>query len=271
MKLEDLLHIDPSEWPEDAREIILAAIDDVSRSEDDRANALIAAGEIVVIDDVIARRLIRAIKEPVMTPRLRGVAAIALGPILEVTDADGFEDEDIYAAVISKKTFASIRETLQAVFEDSDEPKFVRRKALEASVRAPEKWHTSAIRKAYASDDVEWKTTSVFCMGHVRGFEADILAAFDDTAPQVRFEAVRAAGNASVKRAWRRIVELLEAPNTDRDLLLAAIESAASVDPAEAQIVLRRFCGSDDEEIAAVAEAAIEEASIYDMAPDVDD
>ena len=46
----------------------------------------------------------------------------------------------------------------QALF-DSSIPKQVRRRILEASVRAPEDWHQNAIRAAYSSGDKDWMLT----------------------------------------------------------------------------------------------------------------
>jgi hypothetical protein len=54
---------------------------------------------------------------------------------------------------------------------DASVPTDVRRRILEASVRAPQDWHRDAIRAAYASDDDVWRLTAVFCMRSVRGFE----------------------------------------------------------------------------------------------------
>ena len=54
-------------------------------------------------------------------------------------------------------------------------PKELRRRILEASVRAFEPWHPDAIRTAYASSDQEWVLTAVFAMAHIKGFDEQIL------------------------------------------------------------------------------------------------
>ena len=53
--------------------------------------------------------------------------------------------------------------------------KEVKRPILEASVRAPEKWHKNAVAAAYRSKDEDWKLTAVFCMRFIRGFDKQIV------------------------------------------------------------------------------------------------
>jgi hypothetical protein len=66
---------------------------------------------------------------------LRGQAVISLGPVLEQADTDGFENPGDVPIV--QKTFVRIQETLFKLYMDGDVPKEVRRRILEASVRAP--------------------------------------------------------------------------------------------------------------------------------------
>ena len=261
MTLDELLSTESWEWPESARDTILAAMADTTLPEKERAAAISLASDIVVMDDDVARRLIAMLQDPSLAERLRGAAAIALGPILEMADIDGFDDPGEIG--IQQRTFVAICAALRAIHDDPGQPTLVRRRALEASVRAPADWHPAAIRAALAIGDPTWKVTAVFAMGLIRGFETEILAALDDASPEVRHEAVRAAGAASLKAAWKRIVALLDAEDTERDLLIAAIEAAASIDPKRAPSVIRRFRKSPDDDIANAAEAALEEASIF--------
>jgi hypothetical protein len=60
----------------------------------------------------------------------------------------------------------------------------VRRRVLEASVRAPQDWHQEAIREAYSSGDESWRLTAVFCMRFVRGFkDQTFLKGHDEPTP----------------------------------------------------------------------------------------
>ena len=70
-------------------------------------------------------------------------------------DIDGFEDPaDV---PISENKFHEIQEALCNLYLHTDVPKEVRRRILEASVRAPQDWHPDAIREAYASADEPWR------------------------------------------------------------------------------------------------------------------
>lgn len=75
---------------------------------------------------------------------------------------------------ISERTFRRIEKSLRELYMDAQIPWEVRRRILEASVRAPQDWHESAVRSAYASGDDASKLTAVFCMRFVRGFDEQI-------------------------------------------------------------------------------------------------
>jgi hypothetical protein len=186
---------------------------------------------------------------------LRARAAIALGPVLEESDTDGFEDPDDVA--ITQSTFRNIQDSLQKLYFDSSIPKEVRRRILEASVRAPENWHQNAIRAAYSSGDKDWMLTAVFTMRWVRGFDDQILEALKSPDPDIHYEAVEAAGNWGVSAAWSHIEALVQSAATPKPLLLAAIGAVAGIRPAEARETLGELADSDDEEIAEAAQEAI--------------
>ena len=113
-----------------------------------------------------------------------------------------FDDEDELAEPpTTEPMFQRIQATLQEIHADHSVPKEVRRRVLEASVRAPRDWHQDAIREAYSSSDEEWKLTAVFCMGWIRGFDEQILEMLESRNPDIRYEAVRAAGTG----AWTRL------------------------------------------------------------------
>ena len=109
------------------------------------------AGDLVVIDDEIAAALLETALDHDEPEELRGQAAIALGPALE--EVDTLEEE----APISLGVFESTQKALHSGYADASVPKLVRRRMLEASVRAPRDWHAAAVRSAYASDDPEWQ------------------------------------------------------------------------------------------------------------------
>jgi hypothetical protein len=264
--LKALLDIPPWDWPRDAGKMFQKILIDPRAKQSDRLVAAELAGDFTVINDDLADALLAIVGNADEPERLRAKAAISLGPILEHADMDDFEDPD--DVPITERTFHNIQASLKKVYLDNRTPKEVRRRILEASVRAPEAWHPDAIEDAYSKGDGEWMLTAVFSMRWVRGFDDRILAALKSADLEIHYQAIRAAGNWELDAAWPHIVELLNDPDTPRSLLLAAIEAAGSIRPAEAGMILVDLADSDDEEI---AEAASEAMSMAEAASDEED
>ena len=172
-------------------------------------------------------------------------------------DLLSFDEEVLGGKPISEHTFQRIQQSLRARYLEEHVPKEVRRRILEASVRAPADWHRDAIRAAYAREDRDWRLTAVFAMQYVRGFTDEVVASLDDPDEEIRYEAVRAAGNWEVDAAWPHVAALLAPPVTDKPLLLAAIEAAVAIRPREAEPLLADLSDSDDVEIADAASNAM--------------
>jgi len=259
------------EWPEGSGEAIKEVLRDEAATAEDRALAAQLGGDIVVMDDEMAGLLVTLAENAEAPVEVRERAAIALGPVLELCDVDGFDDP--YAEPsITEPVFAHIKDRLQAVYEERSAPKGVRRRALEAAVRAEGDWHRNAIAEAYASDDPEWKLTAVFCMQHLDGFEGQILESLESENPEMRFEAVRAAGGRGVKAAWPQVLAILAAEGDgDKDLLLAAIDAAGSICPEEETDILLELLDSEDEEIADAARDALDSVELGGDDEDLED
>src|SRR6266508_370783 len=254
MDVKALRDIPPWEWPEGAGKMFLDILRGGQPAEADRLLAAELAGDFTVINDELADALLSILRSGDESEALRGQAAISLGPVLEQADMDGFEEAD--GVPIAERTFHRIQESLRKLYMDAGVPKDVRRRILEAAVRAPQDWHREAVRAAYASDDEAWRLTAVFCMRFVRGFDEQILEALDSENPDIHYEAVCAAGNWEVDAAWPHIAALVTSGETDKPLLLAAIEAVASIRPREAAEILDDLTDSDDEAIVeAVSEA----------------
>ena len=254
MDLKTLKDIPSWEWPEGAGKMFLEILRDDQADEDDRLIAVELAGDFTVINDELADALLTIMCNGDETEEMRGTAAISLGPALDQAYIDDFEDPD--DVPITEQTFRRAQETLRKLYVDSHIPKEVRRRILETSVRAPQEWHQNAVRAAYSSGDEAWKLTAVFCMRFVRGFDDQILEALGSQNPDIHYEAVCAAGNWEVDEAWPHIAALLTSEETEKDLLLAAIEAAAFIRPNEAPEIFLDLLDSDDEDIAdAVQEA----------------
>lgn len=175
MDLKALRKTPPWEWPENTGRMLIDVLRDRGAAGPDRLLAAELAGDFTVIGDELANVLVSILRSADESEMLRGKAAISLGPVLEQADTEGFDEPD--EVPITERTFHEIQESLRKLFRDAGVPKDVRRRILEASVRAPQEWHGDAIRGAYASTDEDWKLTAVFCMRFVRGFEREILAA----------------------------------------------------------------------------------------------
>ncbi len=265
MDISQLEEIPPWEWPEDAHEAILAVLKDKNAGTEDRMLAAYLGGDTSVVNDELAQALIATVADPAAAELLRAQAAIALGPALEHADIMGFDDTD--EILIGEDLFEQIQKQLQSLFQDESTPKEVRRRVLEASVRAPMGWHAKAIRQAFDSGDEQWRLTAVFGMQYIEGFEAEILASLDDPDPEVHLEAVTAAGNWELDAAWDQIAALVRDEATDKDLRLAAIDAVATIRPEQADSVYDGLLDHDDPEIVeAVTEAlAMVEAILEDI------
>jgi hypothetical protein len=269
MDLKVLLDTPPWDWPTDAAKMFRKILIDRRAKASDRLIAAELAGDFTVINDELAEALLAIVRNAGEPEQLRARAAISFGPILEQADIDKLDDPEDVA--ITQRTFRNIQDSLRKLYLDSSTPKEVRRRILEASVRAPEDWHRDAIAQAYSSGDKKWMLTAVFAMRWVQGFDIQILEALESTDADIHYEAVQAAGNWELDAAWDRVVELLNDPDTPKPLLLAAIGAAGSIRPSEAGIILVDLADSDDEDIAEAADEAMmmaEGASAYEEEDD---
>ena len=246
LDLKILQNTPPWEWPHDADNRFVAVLLDDLADEADRVVAAELCGDFTVINEDLAEALLSVVRKAHEPETLRAQAAISLGPVLEYAHTEGFDDDDV---PISQSMFLGIQESLHKLYRDTDVPKEVRRRVMEASVRAPQDWHPDAIRAAYSSDDEGWRQTAVFSMGCIRGFNEQILEALESADPEIHYQAVCAAGNWEVEAAWRHVVELVNSKVTDKPLRLAAIEAVASIRPQEAGMILADLSDSDDEDI----------------------
>ncbi|MCA9670559.1 MAG: hypothetical protein KC503_33415 [Myxococcales bacterium] len=255
--LDLLQQTDPIEWPETATEALIAVLGTPTERDDDE---LMLAAQLVtvggVLNDVTAAALCALLDDEGLADEVRAQAALALGPALQEFDEEGEWDfgED---AVLSVETFRLACDTLMEIFADEDQPPLLRRRALEAAVRAPQDWHAEAIANAFAHDDHDWQLTAVFCMRWVPGFETEILEALDSESDLLRGEALLAAGAWEIEAAWPVIEALLVAEDTEKDLRLAAIEAAVGMPTDDADAIFAELVDHHDEEIAAAAADAM--------------
>jgi hypothetical protein len=261
MNLDTLINTPSIEWPEGTGKLLLKTMVDRDATQDDRIIAAELAADISVMDDAMADALVSVTSNPEESEELRATAAISLGPILELfsTHADDPEFPEI---PITEYTFRNVQELLERLYFDKSNSKEVRRRILEAVVHAPEVWHKTAIQEAWASDDKEWKTTAVFAMRWVQGFDEQIMQALQSSDEDIFYEAIKAAGNWGLEAAWPVIVRLLTKSGTPKRLLLAAIEASGNIHPDKAPGLLMGFLDSTDDEIADTAAEAVSLARV---------
>jgi hypothetical protein len=255
MDLKALKNTPPWDWPEDTAEKLVSVLRDEQAAEPDRVLATEIASDFTVVNDGLVEALLALLGSCDESERVRGRAAISLGPILEYADTEGFDDAS--DVPISERTFRRIEESLRELYMDAQIPWGVRRRILEASVRAPQDWHESAVRSAYASGDDASKLTAVFCMRFVRGFDEQIVAELDNRNPGIHLEAVLAAGNWGIEAAWPHVAALIHSGKTPKPLLLAAIEAVPSIRPQEASEILTGLAESADEDIVEAVHEAL--------------
>src|SRR5437867_317118 len=154
MDLSLLKDIPPWDWPRGTGKTLLDILRADRPSESDLLLATELAGDFTVINDELVDALLSILRGGDKPEEVRGRAAISLGPVLEQADTGGFEDADDLP--ITELTFHRIQESLRKLSMDASVPKEVRRRILEASVRAPQDWHQDAVRAAYGSDDEAW-------------------------------------------------------------------------------------------------------------------
>ena len=248
MDLKMLQDIPPWDWPEGASRTLQEILRNHEADASERLLAAELAGDFSVTSDELLEILLSIVQSSKEPEKLRARAVISLGPALEYADEDIF-DEDFDEATITEGMFNKIQDSLQRLYRDAGVPKEVRRRILEASVRAPEEWHRNAVSAAYQQEDEDWKLTAVFCMRFIRGFEDQIVESLESKNPNIHYQAVCAAGIWEVDAAWPHITGLIASAETEKSLLLAAIESTAFIRPQEASEILGDLLEAEDEDI----------------------
>lgn len=272
MNLYDLSDLPSWEWPPDAGAELKAVLTDPDASEPDRLLAVELASTGLVLDDSLSQALLEIVQDSQEPQPLRCRSALALAPVLEEGEMDGFEDPELMD--ITEATFHRIKNSFRTLYHDVRVPPDVRRHVLAAAVRSPDSWHAGAVRAAFHHGEPSWRLTAVSCMQFIPGFEAEILEALESDDPVLLHQALVAAGDQEVAGAWSRIQELVAAAGADpppfldartdiRKVLLAAIEAAVTVNPWETPDLLLPFTDGPDQEISAAATDAISAAEVY--------
>ena len=246
MDLKTLAQTEPYDWPSDSDETILRALRNDQAQDLDRLFAVEVAGYSFGVNDELADALLSILGDPSEPEPLRDQAIASLGPTLEYAEEQGFSK--FSDATISESTFEKIQRSLQSCFGDTGNPKAVRRRALEASVRSPQKWHREAVRSLYASGDEDWKLTAVFCMRWLGGFEEEILEALGSESQSIQREALAAFGELDLGGAGLDLSAAMEAEDVQTGLVQAIISYINRLPAEQAEMLLTSIAMAGDDE-----------------------
>ncbi len=244
----------------------LGALATTLRSTDDAAR-IAALADVDEADDELAAEIL-AVLQSTAAPELRAAAAIALGPTLEVVDADldehGRVDASYGEPVLSQRQFDRVTAALEELCRDPAQPELVRRRALEAAVRSPRPWQVPVVRKAWAGDSLPWRMSAVFAMAYLADvdFSAEIVAAFHSGTPELVREAVFAAGQREVVALRHDIAAIADDEQAQRELRLTAVEALGWLADDEATALLERLSRAQDGDLAETAELALAMAQL---------
>lgn len=270
-KLNQLFAADPWQWPEEASQWILDGL--VNSDPSIRRLACEAASETIDAESAdVLLTLVRKDRDATVAAK----AAAALGPAMEIY-RDDVEFGDEFADSeddLTQENCKDILRCLEAVYRQSDRPKQVRQRCLEAAVRGPGDWQPEAVRDCWNSSDSQWRATAVFCMGFLPNFDAQILSALHDENEKIRCEALRSAGRRGLKQAGDTLVEVAANSQADKDTRIAAVEALARVHPKNSDELLHDLMQVEDKDIAHTANYALQERDLFgvdglDEHPDV--
>jgi HEAT repeat protein len=131
---------------------------------------------------------------------VRSSAAAALGRYVYMGEVDE----------IPQSTQDMIEDRLLTLFQE-DEHELVRRRALESLGYASREEVEPLIAEAYVSGDDLWIASALFAMGRSANpdWSPAVLERLEDTNPDIRFEATRAAGELEIKEAVPTLLDHL--------------------------------------------------------------
>jgi len=164
----------------------------------------------------------------------------------------------------------SVEVAKTATLEVWDNPKEsveVRRRALEAISNCSHHRVPEMIKEAYKSHLPEMQVSAVFAMGRTYDTQwTDIvLKELDNENPQIRYEAVRAAGELELKKSVQQLGKLAR-DDSDREIMLMAIWSLGEIGGDLPTKILTRLAEmaeeSDDDDLIDAIDEAIQTASL---------
>jgi HEAT repeat protein len=270
---EDLA-IFQSEWakiPTVQRRLVMSVLTEVSEGDYtmtfeevaylglDDPDAAVRAGAIEVLwwdmSEATFIKLLQMAEDE--NPLVRSAVMTALARFIEGGEMEEFPMQLAQQAQeVTVRTYNNTREDVE-----------VRRHALEAIAHCSHPQVGDMIREAYYSDDLLLQQSALFAMGRTydEQWSEIVIEELESEQPELRFEAVRAAGELVLEETIPTLAEYA-AYEEDYEIRLMAIWSLGEIATPEAQQMLRHVAEmeeeNEDDELFIAIEEALENAML---------
>ncbi|MCZ7567658.1 MAG: HEAT repeat domain-containing protein [Ardenticatenaceae bacterium] len=207
-------------------------------------------------------RLIAKCDDPSFDVRLAALDVLGRH-IYEGEASEEPADESPWESITAPLRTASRRTVafLVCFYRNPDRPLEERRHALEAAAfsRSPEVG--ALIEEAYHSNDRELQLSAIAAMGHNGDsrWSPIVLREIENPDPNVRIEAVRAAGEMGLKAAVPTLMRYARRTSVPRGLRFWSIFALGQIGTPSALPLLERLSVAPDQEIATTARTALDE------------
>jgi HEAT repeat protein len=216
--------------------------------------------------DLIDTLMDRAKKDPAQ--EVRSAALIGLGRFIYEGDMADYENADLWGDLMAdelpQEDFERTRQFLLDVAHDPQASLDSHRFAVEALSFLTDDEVTELIDQAYNHPNLKMKVSAIFAMGRqgVRRWEKTLLREMDSPVPELRYEAVRAAGESFLETASPKLLEIVRTV-PDNDLKIAAILSLGRTGGDDAFEFLDDLTSSRDQELRQAAAVALDDWFTY--------
>lgn len=151
---------------------------------------------------------------------VRAAAASALGKYVYLGETDE----------IPAETLQNVEDAL-LLLATSNEPVLIRRRALESLGFSHREEVAKLIERAFSSKEKDWLTSALYAMGRSadKHWEKQVISMLGNDDEEIRYEAVRAAGELELKSAREKLLDDIHEGIDDFDLRMATIWSLSQL------------------------------------------
>lgn len=216
---ENLLN-DLTEIEEDETLVCFDAVGKIAVTDASAAIRLAAIELLELSEDyTVAITLIKLMKHD-PDEKIRAEAAFSLGKYIYMGEVED----------LSAEKYERILTALFVILRGSDAPA-VRQKALESLGFSSHEDMPDQIQKAFSSDDKNWQLSALIAMGHSADerWSALVLSLIHSKDWDLRFEAVRAAGELELKEARLPLLRMLKTEQDDPEMRQIVIYTLARI------------------------------------------